>query len=380
MPENRLARETSPYLLQHKDNPVHWWPWGPEALAEANRPANRSCSRSAMPPATGATSWRTRASRTPATAAVMNELFVNIKVDREERPDIDQIYMNALHAARRAGRLAADHVPNAARRTRLGRHLFPQGLPATAAPAFVDVLREVARVFREEPDKIEQQPQGYRRASCGPRPRRGGKANLGRAELDQIADAVRRLVRPRRTAASAARRSSRSARSSSFSGAPENAPGDGRYFETVALTLERMSQGGIYDHLGGGFSRYSVDERWLVPHFEKMLYDNAQLLELLALAHARTGNDRVPRASGRNSRVACPRDDDRGRRLCLQPRRRLGRRGGQVLRLVARRDRSRAREGRRCLFCLALRRNVRRKFRRPQHPQPARHRCTIRLG
>ena len=95
---NRLGEETSPYLLQHKDNPVHWWAWGEAALAEAQaRPASRSCSRSAMPPAIGATSWRMRASRTRRPRAVMNELFVNIKVDREERPDVDAIYMGALH-------------------------------------------------------------------------------------------------------------------------------------------------------------------------------------------------------------------------------------------------------------------------------------------
>ena len=119
--------------------------------------------------------------------------------------------------------------------------------------------------------------------------------------------------------------------------------GEERYFAAVEITLERICQGGIYDHLGGGFSRYSVDERWLVPHFEKMLYDNAQLLELLALAHGRSGNPLFRTARAGDRRLARARDDDRGRRVLRLARRRLGRRGGQVLRLVARRDRARHR-------------------------------------
>ena len=115
--------------------------------------------------------------------------------------------------------------------------------------------------------------------------------------------------------------------------------GDERFFDLIEHTLERICEGGIYDHLGGGFSRYSVDERWLVPHFEKMLYDNAQLLELLALAHVRTGQPAVPAAGGGDGRLARPRDDDAGRGVLGLAGRRFGGRGGQVLRLVAGRDR-----------------------------------------
>ena len=153
----------------------------------------------------------------------------------------------------------------------------------------------------------------------------------------------------------------------------------------VELTLEHMCEGGIYDHLGGGFSRYSVDERWLVPHFEKMLYDNAQLLELLALAHAAHRQRAVPRARRGNRRLARARDDDAGGRVLRLARRRLRRRGGQVLRLVAApRSTSVLGAGRRRVLRRTLRRDAERQFRGPQHPQPAprlpRERRTTRRG
>ena len=130
--------------------------------------------------------------------------------------------------------------------------------------------------------------------------------------------------------------------------------GDARFFETVEHTLERMSEGGIYDHLGGGFSRYSVDERWLVPHFEKMLYDNAQLLELLALAWQRSGNPvfRAARAGDRG--LAAARNDHRGGGFCCLARRRLGGRGGQVLCLVKGGNRGGLGRGKCCILCCTL--------------------------
>ena len=132
MTENRLEHETSPYLLQHKDNPVHWWAWGPEALAEAKRTGKPIL----LSVGYAACHWchvmAHESFEDAATAAVMNELFVNIKVDREERPDIDAIYMRALHRLRRAGRLAADHVPRQRGAAVLGRHVFPTRDRATA--------------------------------------------------------------------------------------------------------------------------------------------------------------------------------------------------------------------------------------------------------
>ena len=222
------------------------------------------------------------------TAAVMNDLFINIKVDREERPDIDQIYMAALHALGEQGGwpltmfLTPDGEPV------WGGTYFPK-TSRYGRPGFVDIMHEVARLFRDEPQRIAHNRDALMKA-LATKSRPAGKVVIGPRELDATAAAIGRAF-------------------DHVNGGIGRAPkfpqcsmlellwrtgqrrGDARFFELVELTLAHMSEGGIYDHLGGGFSRYSVDERWLVPHFEKMLYDNAQLLELLALAHLRTGND-----------------------------------------------------------------------------------------
>ncbi len=222
-----------------------------------------------------------------ATAAVMNELFVNIKVDREERPDIDQIYMNALHLLGEQGGwpLTMFLTPDA--EPVWGGTYFPKD-SRYGRPAFTDILREVARMFRDEPAKIEQNRAALL-ARLADKARPAGKVTIGLKELDGAAQQVGNMF---------------DTVYGGFRGAPKFPQpamlellwraglrsGDSKFFDTVEHALERMSEGGIYDHLGGGYSRYSVDERWLVPHFEKMLYDNAQLLELLALAYQRGGN------------------------------------------------------------------------------------------
>ena len=284
---NRLAAETSPYLLQHKVNPVNWWPWGPEALAEAQR-ANKPILLSV---GYAACHWchvmAHESFEDDATAAVMNELFVNSKVDREERPDIDQIYMNALHHLGEQGGwpltmfLAPDGAPF------WGGTYFPKHAQYGRA-AFTDVLREVARIFRDEPNKVAQNRNALV-ARLAERAHANNPANIGLAELDSAAMSIARATDPV---------------SGGLRGAPKfpqcamlefiwragARTSDKRYFLTAELALTRMSQGGIYDHLGGGYARYSVDERWLVPHFEKMLYDNAQILDLLALDFSRSQN------------------------------------------------------------------------------------------
>ena len=288
MSENLLARETSPYLLQHKDNPVHWRPWGPAALAEAERTGKPIL----LSVGYAACHWchvmAHESFENPAIAAVMNELFVNIKVDREERPDIDQIYMHSLHALGEQGGWPLTMFLTPKGEPIWGGTYFPNEA-RFGRPAFVDVLREVARVFREEPAKIEQNRSALLN-KIAERAHPAGKVVFGRAELDKVAERFLAIFDPN---------------NGGVGGAPKFPQcsilelmwraglriSDERFFAPVEKTLEQMSAGGIFDHLGGGFSRYSVDERWLVPHFEKMLYDNAQLLELLALAHARTGND-----------------------------------------------------------------------------------------
>jgi uncharacterized protein len=286
-PENRLARETSPYLLQHKHNPVDWWPWGTEALAEAKR-ANKPILLSV---GYAACHWchvmAHESFEDAATAQVMNDLFVNIKVDREERPDVDQIYMAALHHLGEHGGwpltmfLTPDGEPF------WGGTYFPK-TSRYGKPAFVDLLREVERVFRQEPQSIEQNRSALM-ARLAERAQPKGRATIAAPELDRAANQIAGMIDPV---------------NGGMRGAPKfpqpmmleflwragQRMNDRRYFGAVELTLTRIGEGGIYDHLGGGFSRYSVDESWLVPHFEKMLYDNALLLELLALAYQRSAN------------------------------------------------------------------------------------------
>ncbi len=284
--KNRLARETSPYLLQHQNNPVDWWAWGAEALAEAKRSGRPIL----LSVGYAACHWchvmAHESFEDDATARVMNELFVNIKVDREERPDIDQIYMAALHHLGEQGGWPLTMFLTPGGEPIWGGTYFPKS-SRYGKPAFVDVLREVARLFREEPQKIENNRAALMaRLAAAARP--SGGAMIGVAELDDAARQLGGLIDP-------------------VNGGTRGAPkfpqaalfellwrgglrtGEARYFAAVEITLDHICEGGIYDHLGGGFSRYSVDERWLTPHFEKMLYDNAQLLELLAIACLRSG-------------------------------------------------------------------------------------------
>ncbi|MGE0752908.1 MAG: thioredoxin domain-containing protein [Variibacter sp.] len=327
--QNRLGSETSPYLLQHKNNPVAWWPWGPQALGEAERTGKPIL----LSVGYAACHWchvmAHESFEDPATAAVMNDLFVNIKVDREERPDIDQIYMNALHHLGEQGGWPLTMFLTPKGEPFWGGTYFPN-TSRYGRPAFTDVLREVARLFREEPSKIEQN-RGALMERLAERARPAGRVVIGFAELDRLAEQLGGAIDPvhgglrgapkfpqaslfellwragtREEGRSSAFPSSlpgltrQSIESSQGDESPghdaSRRPGDdegnlNRYLRVIDITLRNICEGGIYDHLGGGFSRYSVDERWLVPHFEKMLYDNAQLLELLALAWRRTGND-----------------------------------------------------------------------------------------
>jgi uncharacterized protein len=285
--DNRLARETSPYLLQHKNNPVDWWPWGPAALAEAkrtNKPILLSVGYAAC-------HWchvmAHESFEDDDTARVMNDLFVNIKVDREERPDIDQIYMSALHHLGEQGGWPLTMFLTPEGEPVWGGTYFPKTARFGRA-AFVDVIVEVARLFREEPDKIENNRVALMtRLSEKARP--SDRIVIGARELDSAAAAIARAFDGTNGGLRGAPKFPQCAMLELLwrAGLRRNDP---RFFELVELTLARICDGGIYDHLGGGFSRYSVDEKWLVPHFEKMLYDNAQLLELLALAHVRSGN------------------------------------------------------------------------------------------
>ncbi|MBN9020505.1 MAG: thioredoxin domain-containing protein, partial [Rhizobiales bacterium] len=220
----------------------------------------------------------------PATAAVMNRLFVNIKVDREERPDIDQIYMAALHALGEQGGwpltmfLTPDGEPI------WGGTYFPKE-SRFGRPSFVSVLEEVARLFRDEPEKIENNRR-LLLETLRERRARAGHA-VDRSLLDQAAARLLGFMDPVLGGIRGAPKFPQASLLDMLWRAGYRT-GDSRYRDAVLTTLRKIAQGGIYDHLGGGFARYSVDDRWLVPHFEKMLYDNAQLVELMTAAWVET--------------------------------------------------------------------------------------------
>jgi uncharacterized protein YyaL (SSP411 family) len=283
---NRLAGATSPYLLQHAHNPVAWWQWGPEALDTAKREGKPIL----LSVGYAACHWchvmAHESFEDDATARVMNELFVNIKVDREERPDIDQIYMNALHLLGEQGGWPLTMFLTPKAEPVWGGTYFPKE-SKFGRPAFVDVLREVARMFKEEPAKIEQNRAALL-ARLADKARPQGKVTIGLKELDAAATQVGNMFDQVNGGLRGAPKFPQPAILEMLWRAGSRTH-DKRFFDTVEHSLDRMSEGGIYDHLGGGFSRYSVDDRWLVPHFEKMLYDNAQLLELLALASQHSG-------------------------------------------------------------------------------------------
>ncbi len=287
MSENRLGKETSPYLLQHKDNPVHWWAWGPEALAESKRSGKPIM----LSVGYAACHWchvmAHESFEDEATAAVMNELFVNIKVDREERPDIDAIYMGALHALGVQGGWPLTMFLDQEARPVWGGTYFPKD-NRFGRPSFVDVLERVSTVFREEPEKVAENARALTEAL---QERREGSSAI---TIDDrlLKDLTMRMV----PAVDPVH--------GGLQGAPKFPQwsffwllwrGGIRYDHAparaaVTLTLDNICQGGIYDHLGGGFARYSVDEYWLAPHFEKMLYDNALLIELMTEVYRETSS------------------------------------------------------------------------------------------
>jgi uncharacterized protein YyaL (SSP411 family) len=286
---NRLAHETSPYLLQHAHNPVDWYPWGDEALARAgelDRPVFLSVGYAAC-------HWchvmERESFEDAETAAFLNERFVSIKVDREERPDIDGIYMEAVQSMTGQG-----GWPMSVWLTPEG-HPFYAGTyfpnePRHGMPSFRQVLEGLAEAWATRRDEIDAQS-GRVLASIGRAGTLAGSDEPITSELVQ--QAFSQLRRSFDT------------RWGGFGTAPKfpqpmvlefvlrmAARGMPDALEMVVLTLDRMADGGMRDHIGGGFARYSTDATWHVPHFEKMLYDNAQLARLYTQAWLLTRNDR----------------------------------------------------------------------------------------
>jgi uncharacterized protein len=286
---NRLAQETSPYLLQHKDNPVDWYPWGPDALRRAreeDKPILLSIGYAAC-------HWchvmERESFEDAPTAALMNEGFVCVKVDREERPDLDAIYMEAVQAMTGHGGwpmtvfLSPDGAPF------FGGTYFPPD-DRHGLPGFKSLLRAVADAWRDRRTEVEAQ---------------------GRKLVDVIGVAKRLTPSQDVVTSDLVRGAGRAIAGAfdsewgGFGSAPKfpqpmtidfllrlSVHGDTTAAEMAEVTLDEMAAGGMYDQLGGGFARYSVDRQWIVPHFEKMLYDNAQLLRTYARSWQLTGSER----------------------------------------------------------------------------------------
>jgi uncharacterized protein YyaL (SSP411 family) len=289
-PANRLAGETSPYLLQHAHNPVDWYPWGPEALAKAkaeDRPIFLSIGYSAC-------HWchvmERESFENPDIARIMNAHFVNIKVDREERPDLDQVYMSAVQAMTGQGGWPMSVFLTPDLEPFFGGTYFPP-TDARGMAGFPRVLLGVHRAWTERRGEIRESAaemtSHLRNASDVGRDRKAS----GPASAAMLDVAAQALI------------GSLDVHHGGFGHAPKfphpmdirgllrqyARTGDAQALHAATFTLGKMARGGIYDHLGGGFSRYSTDERWLVPHFEKMLYDNALLTSAYVEAFQITG-------------------------------------------------------------------------------------------
>src|SRR5579875_1451689 len=289
---NRLIHETSPYLLQHAHNPVDWYPWGEEAFKKAqaeDKPILLSVGYSAC-------HWchvmERESFENPQIAQLMNDLYVNIKVDREERPDLDAIYMEAVQAMTGQGGwpmtvfLTPDGLPF------YGGTYFPP-TDRHGMPGFARVLLSVHDAYRNSHDRILQSAENLR-------------AHLGRSIMGHDAGTLDNSIA---VAAVQGLAATFDARHGGFGGAPKfpqpmnlefllryaRRTGDAQALQMAGITLDRMLEGGIYDQLGGGFHRYATDEIWLVPHFEKMLYDNALLARVYLHAWQFTSEARYRR-------------------------------------------------------------------------------------
>lgn len=279
MSHNRLGAETSPYLKQHRDNPVHWYAWGDEAFAAArseNKPVLLSIGYAAC-------HWchvmAHESFEDQGIASVMNDHFINIKVDREERPDVDSIYQTALQLLGEQGGWPLTMFLTPKGEPFWGGTYFPN-TPRYGRPGFTQVLTSLSETFARNPDQVISNVDAIKDGLANALTPKGGGA-ITSETLDEVATFAVRQVDP-------------------FRGGTQGAPKFPQpmffrflwhahlrshsvmFKDSVVLTLDHICQGGIYDHLGGGFARYSTDEKWLAPHFEKMLYDNGLLLELLS--------------------------------------------------------------------------------------------------
>jgi uncharacterized protein YyaL (SSP411 family) len=295
---NRLAKETSPYLLQHAHNPVNWYPWGEEALQKAkaeDKPILVSIGYAAC-------HWchvmERESFEDVETARIMNELFINIKIDREERPDLDHIYMDAVQAMTGSGGwplnvfLTPDKLPF------YGGTYFPP-VKAFNRPSWKEVLLALSQAFKERREDLETQAENMREHLTQ-------ASRFGEKPIDlQLVPKEELFTREQCNTIFSNMMQQGDKVWGGFGQAPKF-PGtfiiqyllryhhsfnEPQALQQALLSLDKMIQGGIYDQLGGGFARYSTDAKWLAPHFEKMLYDNALLVDVMSEAYQLTGNE-----------------------------------------------------------------------------------------
>ncbi len=290
-PSKRLSAETSPYLLQHAQNPVDWYPWGDEAFARAkqdDKPILLSVGYSAC-------HWchvmAHESFEDQATAELMNRHFVNIKVDREERPDVDAVYMAAVQALTGAGGWPMTVVMTPEGKPFFGGTYFPPE-DRQGQPSFKRVLQALAQAWQQQREEVLSSAENLTQHLDAQSQLPVASGQLTKDLLDKTLARLSQNFDPQH---------------GGFGGAPKFPPHSILKFllkrpeksarAMVELTLQKLAAGGIFDQLGGGFARYSVDERWLVPHFEKMLYDNAQLTRRYLEAYQLTGQEPYKRVA-----------------------------------------------------------------------------------
>ncbi len=289
---NRLAKESSPYLLQHAHNPVDWYPWGEEAFEKAikeDKPVLVSIGYAAC-------HWchvmERESFEDPAVAALMNERFVNIKVDREERPDVDHIYMDAVQAISGSGGWPLNVFLTPDKRPFYGGTYFPPKRAFNRA-SWTEVLLAMSQTYQEKKEEVELQA-----SNLTEHLRTSNAFGINTAEKqmpgeEQIHEAFQQVMKNADREWGGFGRAPKFPQSFTINFLLRYAhlQQNREALDQALLSLDKMVQGGIYDQVGGGFARYSTDTEWLVPHFEKMLYDNALLVNTLAEAFQLTGNE-----------------------------------------------------------------------------------------
>ncbi len=291
---NRLKDEKSLYLRQHQENPVDWWPWGTKALRQAkkeNKPILLSIGYSAC-------HWchvmGHESFSDPQTAELMNNFFINIKVDREERPDIDSVYQEALYLLGRQGGWPLTMFLTPEAKPFFGGTYFPAEM-GYGMPNFREVLWQVAQLWRkDQADANKNADNIYEGLRSILATSKSGNMDMPQEKIDELAETILPLIDPDNGGFGSSNKFPNVMALSLLwqvwrcgSGKTEERK---LFAASVRLSLDRMCQGGIYDHLGGGFSRYTVDDNWLTPHFEKMLYDNALIVDVLTNVWRETRN------------------------------------------------------------------------------------------